>query len=669
MKVYRSEKNPIIRPEDVIPSQKDFEVICVFNAGVARLGDEIILLLRVAERPVNTNTSVYLCPIYDASKKTIEVKEFDVNDINCDFSDSRLIKAASGNFLTSISHLRVARSKDGINFEIENKPSVSADNIYESYGIEDPRITQIGDVYYINYSAISSIGITTYLVSTRDFRCFERMGNIFHPDNKDVEIFPEKINGKYYALHRPSISHFGKPDIWIAESPDLICWGNHRYLMGTRDNYWDNGRIGGSAVPFKVEDGWLEIYHGATKEDKYCLGAVLLDEKEPWKVIARSEQPILEPQEKYETGGFFGNVVFSCGALCEDGIIKIYYGAADTFLCYAEIELEEVLKSLHTEKTVDGPAAEGCAVQLERFKRNKGDITGEILIPQGVGQADVYNPSVPFICDGQSIIAGRVEERSTEKSKVMFFAEKHTKLELIKNAPVFELQDPFITCIGNEIILGGVRVEWEGHRAVTWYTDFYKGTSLNTLEYFTSGPEHMKDIRLLEMRDGRIAVFSRPQGKKMLDCFGCIAKIGFTIVNSLEELTPQAIADAQLLEGQFLPEEWGGCNQLYILKNGLIGVIGHKAFGEGEEAEKILHYYSMAFAVNPETREVTQTKIICSRDCFPEGPAKQPRLKDVTFTSGIIRNADKTAVLYSGLSDCQVGKIIIPDPFLEYEEN
>lgn len=350
MKVYRTDKNPIIKPQDIVPSRKNFEVLCVFNAGVARLGDEIILLLRVAERQISNNPEIYLCPIYDESEKDIEIIEFEKSNKNYDFSDSRVIKTPQGNFLTSISHLRVARSKDGINFTVDEKPSIEASNIYESYGIEDPRITQIGDTYYINYSAISYVGITTYLVSTKDFVTFMRMGVILHPDNKDVEIFPEKINNKYYALHRPSISHFGKPDIWIAESPDLMHWGNHRYLMGTRKGYWDNGRIGGSAVPIKVDGGWLEIYHGATKEDKYCLGAVLLDENEPWKIVARSEKPILEPEADYEVNGFFGGVVFSCGALCEDGIIKIYYGAADTYLCYAEVELDEVIRNLNTER-------------------------------------------------------------------------------------------------------------------------------------------------------------------------------------------------------------------------------------------------------------------------------------------------------------------------------
>jgi predicted GH43/DUF377 family glycosyl hydrolase len=135
-----------------------------------------------------------------------------------------VIRTPRGTFLTSMSHLRVARSADEVYFEIEEKPALFPANEYETFGIEDPRISLIGDTYYINYSAISNIGITTCLASTKDFKSFQRLGVILAPDNKDVEIFPAKIDGKYYALHCPSISHFGNPDIWIAESPDLrIC--------------------------------------------------------------------------------------------------------------------------------------------------------------------------------------------------------------------------------------------------------------------------------------------------------------------------------------------------------------------------------------------------------------------------------------------------------------
>jgi predicted GH43/DUF377 family glycosyl hydrolase len=349
MPIYRSPDNPIITPQAVRPSRPDFEVIGAFNAGVARLGDEVILLLRVAERPLNPDPGVFLAPIYDADRKQVVVKRFTRDNPELDFSDPRAIQTAHGVYLTSLSHLRLARSRDGVHFAVDETPALFPETCYEAYGIEDPRITLIGDTYYVNYSAVSEFGIVVSLASTRDFRSFRRLGAIFPPDNKDVAIFPEKIGGRYYALHRPSSSGFGRPEIWLAESPDLLCWGNHRHLMGLREIAWDDRRIGGGAVPFRVTEGWLEIYHGADHLNRYCLGAVLLNADEPWKIIARGERPILEPEAPYEASGFFGGVVFTCGALAEDDLVKIYYGAADTSIAYAEIPLEDILKGLRND--------------------------------------------------------------------------------------------------------------------------------------------------------------------------------------------------------------------------------------------------------------------------------------------------------------------------------
>jgi predicted GH43/DUF377 family glycosyl hydrolase len=344
--VKRYEKNPIIGPKDVKPSRPDFEVICAFNAGVTKLGSEIILLLRVAERPINNDPNLYLSPVFNYRSEELVIKEFSKNTPDCDFSDSRWIKNSNVNYLTSISHLRIARSTDGLHFVIDEHPALFPANVYEEYGIEDARITLIDGTYYITYSAISSSGITTCMASTMDFKRFFRHGVIFCPDNKDVEIFPEKINGLYYALHRPFPSHFGTADIWIAQSPDLIHWGNHKHLMGTREGFWDDGRIGGSAIPFKVPEGWIEIYHGASKKDRYCLGAVLLDHDEPWKVISRVQEPIMEPEETYEVNGFFNDVVFTCGLLIENDMVRLYYGAADTYVAYAEMHTDDILQAL-----------------------------------------------------------------------------------------------------------------------------------------------------------------------------------------------------------------------------------------------------------------------------------------------------------------------------------
>ena len=346
MQVFRSPHNPIIQPRDIRPTRADFEVIGVFNAGVARLADEVILLLRVAERPISAHPDVVFVPIYDVGKGGIILKDFSKDDPQNDFSDPRLITTPTETYLTSLSHIRVARSKDGIDFEIEDTPAITPANDYETFGVEDPRISPIGGTYYVSYVGVSPCGITTCLISTKDFKFFTRHGVIFCPDNKDVVIFPEKVGGKYYALHRPVSPLFKKQEIWLAESPDLKCWGNHRFICGPRVGLWDEIKVGASAVPFKTDSGWLEVYHGADRNNRYCLGAMLLDVRQPWVVLARTKEPVLQPQTGYECDGFFGNVVFTCGLLYEDEKLKIYYGVADTAICYAELDLQEVLESL-----------------------------------------------------------------------------------------------------------------------------------------------------------------------------------------------------------------------------------------------------------------------------------------------------------------------------------
>ncbi|MEH7380528.1 glycoside hydrolase family 130 protein [Bacillus sp. JJ1533] len=349
MNIYRYEENPLITPMDVTPYHKNFEVIGAFNAGVTEYNGEILLVLRVAERPLSEDPNIVKAPVYNPTTNELEVIELNKDDARYDFSDPRVILDKETNkfvYLTSLSYLRLARSTDGRHFTIDEKPFVYPSNIHETFGIEDPRVTKIEDMYYVYFSAISPMGVGESLVSTKDFEHTVHHGMIFSPENKDVTIFPEKINGKYYALHRPVPSATGAPQVWIAESDNLRYWGNHQFLFGLRKNMWDDGRIGAGAVPFKTEKGWLELYHGASQDNRYCMGAVLFDLEDPTKIIARSEKPILEPETSYEVEGFFGNVVFSCGALVEGDIVKMYYGVADTSMACAELSLKEILDSL-----------------------------------------------------------------------------------------------------------------------------------------------------------------------------------------------------------------------------------------------------------------------------------------------------------------------------------
>jgi predicted GH43/DUF377 family glycosyl hydrolase len=273
----------------------------------------------------------------------------DAQDV--DATDSRIVIAGGRTWLTSVSHLRVARSSDGIHFDVEPTPALSPATPYESFGVEDARITLIDGVYWINYTAVSSFGISTALASTRDFRTFERHGIIFPPDNRDVTIFPEKIEGRYAALHRPMPAGIGHPAIWAASSADLFSWGDHRFVAGARDGGWDDAKVGGGAVPFRVrsgnQDAWLAVYHGVTSSPPtYSLGALLLDVGDPARVIARSREPLLRPETPYEREGFFGEVVFTCGLLAEGDRVRIYYGAADGVTAVADLSLDEIMGGL-----------------------------------------------------------------------------------------------------------------------------------------------------------------------------------------------------------------------------------------------------------------------------------------------------------------------------------
>lgn len=347
--IIRFRENPMLSIADVTPSCEGFTVKGVFNCGVTKYKGEYILLCRVAEVAETDEEDCVMIPVVEEKNgnsifKTIRIRKSQHPEY-C-FEDSRTItRGNDGNrdvvYLTTLSHLRIARSKDGIHFKVGNLPCIMPNAREECWGMEDPRITKIGDTYYINYTAVSPNGAVTSLVTTKDFESYERKGIIFLPENKDVTIFPEKINGKYYCFNRPVPRGIGSPDMWIAESEDLLHWGEYRHFYGEAGG-WENGRIGGGAPPLKTEKGWIKIYHATDKEGRYCLGAFLLDLENPEKILAKSGVPLLEPEMDYEVQGFFGQVVFSCGALIEEDRIRIYYGAADDSVCMAEITIEDL---------------------------------------------------------------------------------------------------------------------------------------------------------------------------------------------------------------------------------------------------------------------------------------------------------------------------------------
>jgi predicted GH43/DUF377 family glycosyl hydrolase len=351
LSVRRFAENPILVPSQLRASRPDFEVVGVFNPAAIRIGQETVLLLRVAEAPRDVPEGHVAAPIYDPASSSVIVKTWPKHTPGLNTSDSRLVVVGRDTFLTSISHFRRARSRDGLHFEVDSQPAYSSQHALEAFGVEDPRITKIEDTFWINYTAVSSAGITTALASSKDLVSFERHGIIFSPPNRDVTLFPEKIGGRYLTLHRPMPEDIGRPAIWLASSPDLLAWGEHRLLASARPGMWDDLKIGGGAVPFRVTVGgrsaWLAVYHGVTASPlTYSLGALLLDGEDPSRVLGRSKEPILFPEAPYELKGFFANVIFTCGLCVEGDRVRIYYGASDGVTCVADLSLAGILAGL-----------------------------------------------------------------------------------------------------------------------------------------------------------------------------------------------------------------------------------------------------------------------------------------------------------------------------------
>ncbi|MGB7157963.1 MAG: DUF1861 family protein [Tepidisphaeraceae bacterium] len=319
--------------------------------------------------------------------------------------------------------------------------------------------------------------------------------------------------------------------------------------------------------------------------------------------------------------------------------------------------------TLSVRREITNPATPvSCRELLLRFISQNGHVpdSGKIRFV-GVDDRDVYNTTAPIHFRGQTVIAGRVEPRATELSTVVFFWRRADGAwEPCPGATQFPgLQDPCVTIVGGELIVGGVRSPVELSDGRQGYRmEFYRGRSLGELRRFLVGPDGMKDIRLVELPDARIAVFSRPQGT-----VGGRGKIGFTIVSSLSELRATHIEAAPLLPGQFLDEEWGGANEIHVLRNGMIGVLGHIACFDDQQNR---HYYGMVFALDADG-VATPPRIIAQRSLFPSGPAKRSDLADVIFSGGLVRHWDGTATLFAGISDVESAYLQIPDPFVEFE--
>ena len=259
-KIYKYDKNPILT-KDHVP----FRVNSIFNPGAVKTDGKYLLLCRT-EMP-----------------------------------DGR-------------SCFTKAESLNGIDFKVADSPCLTPQDHREFYdyvewGIEDPRITQFGDIFYLTYTGYSKYEPLVILAETRDFKNFKIHGPVCEPSNKDCTIFPEKIDGFYWKVDRPSADK--RRDIWISKSPDLTHWGSYNILMTPEPGTWQSDRIGSSSNPIRTEQGWLMLYHGVKElaySAIYKIGVILLDLKKPWIVKGRTREPVIVPDHHYERIGDVGNV-------------------------------------------------------------------------------------------------------------------------------------------------------------------------------------------------------------------------------------------------------------------------------------------------------------------------------------------------------------------------
>ncbi|MEO5634973.1 MAG: hypothetical protein ABIR14_00055 [Candidatus Paceibacterota bacterium] len=325
---------PILIPDDKIPWEKEG----VFNPGVVNTGAEIVMLYRA-------------------------VGETD-------------------NF---ISRLGLAKSNDGVIFKRASlEPAYGPKESFDKWGTEDPRMCKIEDDFYITYVALSqpvkqegvftpNLETATALLKTKDFTSFENLG-VISPrgsDNKDVVIFPKKINGKYWMLHRPNHWHrtycdhltsIGEtlawpcdinelpqnPSIWIASSENLKDWTDHKVFL--QSSFQGDSKIGPGLPPIETLEGWLIIYHHVvfteTKDSfSYSIRAALFDLKDPSKQIGKLAHHILQPEMPYEKERV-SSIIFPTGGYVKDDKLHVYYGASDRYVCLATGSLPELLSEL-----------------------------------------------------------------------------------------------------------------------------------------------------------------------------------------------------------------------------------------------------------------------------------------------------------------------------------
>lgn len=303
-------------------SKKDipYEADCIFNAGVTKYQGKYIMAFR--------------------------------NDYNFDGV------GAFGNCVIGL-----AESNDGIHWNVSNQPFITVEDLHDPdvTKVYDPRLTVIDGECYLCFAVDTRHGVRGGIAKTNDLKHIEVL-SLTAPDNRNMVLFPEKINGKYVRLERPfpvySRGGIDRFDVWMSYSEDMRYWGDTRLLLAVEDIPFANDKIGPGAPPVKTDQGWLTLFHTvdidrsrgkngweSKWQKRYCAGIMLLDLDDPSKIIGISKEPLLAPETKYEVEeGFRTNVIFPGGMILEEsGEVKIYYGASDTVECMATARVEDLI--------------------------------------------------------------------------------------------------------------------------------------------------------------------------------------------------------------------------------------------------------------------------------------------------------------------------------------
>ncbi len=316
--VRRYPGNPVLTAADV-----PYPASLVFNAGIIPWGDGYAMIFR--------------------------------NDYG---TDQEAFEAGRGFSGTNIG---LALSRDGIRFEVEPEPvfDLSGADGGEIGRAYDPRLTVIEGTVYMSFAVDTRHGLRGAIARTEDLHHFEIL-SMTVPDNRNIVLFPEKIDGKFLRLERPMpVYSRGRDrfDMWLSESPDLVYWGNSKLVAAVEDFPFANDKIGPGAPPVKTDRGWLVITHCVDRDNtrgkngwerawpkRYSAGMLLLDLEDPSKVIGICREPLMAPETDYEVKtGFRTNTIFATGAIPVGDTLRIYYGASDTVIALAEAKIDDLV--------------------------------------------------------------------------------------------------------------------------------------------------------------------------------------------------------------------------------------------------------------------------------------------------------------------------------------